>query len=235
MPKETIVEERLEFSFGSGPRTYTTAQYNTYLCPGWRGWRGGGRFVFALTSQTQLDDQTKKIQLTNRHGLCPTINRQPPAKWIPTGDIAKDITSTILRRSSKVVENRNILFNKMRMKHFYEWVSMCVCFLEENLGGGYCWGEMKGMKSVHTWYQNVNRTRASGQPGSLVPTWEIPKDIELSIQHVYQSEAVHEKLSRKPETSGFLICGKIQTFYDMWVCVLFLGWEFGRKVNTKEY
>lgn len=39
-------------------------------------------------------------------------------------DIAKDITSTILRRSSKVVKNRNILFDERRMKHFYE----CVLF-----------------------------------------------------------------------------------------------------------
>lgn len=59
------------------------------------------------------------------------------------------------------------------------------------------------MKNVHTWYQNVNRTRASSQSGNLVPTGEIPKDIELSIQQVYHSEAVHEKLGRKPETLDF--------------------------------
>lgn len=88
------------------------------------------------------------------------------------------------------------------------------------------------MKSVQTWYQNVNRTRASSQRGSLVPTWEIPKDIELSIQLIYQSEAVHEKLGRKPETSDFWYAGNFLRY--VWVCVFFLGWEFGRRVNTKE-
>lgn len=139
VPKETIVEGRSEISFGSGPRTQQRPS-RIHVCA--RGEGGGGvwGFAFASSNQTQLDDQTKKIQLTNRHGLCPTVNRQPPAKWIPTGKISPRILRLRFWGGPRKLWRSEIFYlmtgewNTSMSEWVSECVCVCVCFLGQNLG-----------------------------------------------------------------------------------------------------
>lgn len=160
MPKETIVEERSEISFGSGPRTQQRPS-RIHVCA--RGEGGGEEFGgLPLLHPIKLSwtIKPKKSSLPNRHGLCPTVNRQPPAKWIPTGKISPRILRLRFWGGPRKLW-RNEIFYLMKG----EWntsMSEWVCAFWDRI-----WGKVAAKRRWRGWKAYKRGTKTSIEHGRL--------------------------------------------------------------------
>lgn len=188
--------------------------------PGVRGGEGVWGFAFASSNQTQLDDQTKKIQLTNRHGSCPTVNRQPPAKWIPTGKISPRILRLRFWGGPRKLW-RTEIFYLMRG----EWntsMSEWVCAFWDRI-----WGKVAAKRRWRGWKAYKRGTKTSIEHGRLAngEAWCLHERSPRILSFLSNSStSLRSSTKNWVESRKHRIFDMLETFYDMCGCGCFF-WD----------